>query len=79
MEASKVEVLCPGLTLYRTSHHHWHKIACKIKAPLAQDFQLKLTFSNYTGAYLFDALSIRPVTDRQLDSLANFLEGGKTP
>jgi tetratricopeptide (TPR) repeat protein len=78
-EATKTEVLGPGLNLYRTSHHQWHKVPCKIKAPLAQDCLWKLTFSNYTGAYYFDALSIRPVTDRQLDSLANFLDGGKSP
>ena len=78
-ESSKVEVLGPGMNMYRTSHHQWHKLTCKIKAPLAQDCTLKLTFSNFTGGYLCDALSIRPVSDRQLDSLANFLEGGKTP
>ena len=74
-----MEVLGPGMNMYRTSHHQWHKLSCKIKAPLAQDCTLKLTFSNFTGGYLCDALSIRPVTDRQLDSLANFLEGGRTP
>ena len=78
IEGSKVEVLGP-MNVYRTSHHQWHKLGCRLKAPLAQDFQLKLMLANYTGAYLFDALSIRPVSDRQIDSLANFLEGGKTP
>jgi tetratricopeptide (TPR) repeat protein len=79
VEGTKTEVLAPGMNLYRTSHHHWHKLSCKIKAPMAQDCLLKLTFANHTGAYLYDALSIRSVSDRQLDSLANFLEGGKTP
>lgn len=77
-EATKAEVL-GAMNIYRTSHHEWHKLACKLKAPLAQDCTLKLTFSNHTGGYLYDALSIRPVTDRQLDSLASFLEGGNAP
>lgn len=76
--ATKEEALAAA-TLHRTSHHQWHKLSFKLKAPLAQDFQLKLSFYNHTGATLYDALSIRPVTDRQLDSLTNFLEGGKAP
>ncbi len=76
--ATKEEILAAA-TLHRTSHHQWHKLSFKLKAPLAQDFQLKLSFYNHTGATLYDALSIRPVTDRQLDSLTNFLEGGKAP
>ena len=66
--------------LHRNSHHQWHKLSFKLKAPLAQDFQLQLRFQNQTGAIYYDGLSIRPVGDRQLDSLRNFLEdGGKTP
>jgi tetratricopeptide (TPR) repeat protein len=65
--------------LHRNSHHQWHKLSFKLKAPLAQDFQLKLLFLNHTGAMLYDGLSIRPVTDRQIDSLTSFLEGGKAP
>jgi tetratricopeptide (TPR) repeat protein len=65
--------------LYRNSHHQWHKLSFKLKAPLAQDFTLKLAFLNHTGAILYDALSIRPVSDRQLDALTSFLEGGKAP
>ena len=79
VEETKVEVLGPGMNMHRTSHHQWHKLTCKIKAPLANDCTLKLTFSNTTGAYYFDTLSIRPVSDRQLDSLMNFIEGGKAP
>jgi len=75
---AKTEFLAGG-NILRNSHHQWHKLSFKMKAPLAQDFQLKITFSNITGAMLFDALSIRPVTDRQLDALTNFLEGGKGP
>ncbi|MBI2805816.1 MAG: hypothetical protein HYX68_12625 [Planctomycetes bacterium] len=77
-DQTKEETLASA-TLHRTSHHQWHKLSFKIKAPLAQDCQLKLSFYNHTGATLYDALTIRPVTDRQVDSLVNFLEGGKAP
>ncbi|HZZ82519.1 MAG TPA: PKD domain-containing protein [Gemmataceae bacterium] len=76
-DVTKAEVLAPA-NLYRNSHHQWHKLGFKLKAPLATDFQLKLSFYNHTGAILYDALSIQPVTDRQIDSLTNFLEGGKS-
>ncbi len=79
VEENKIETAGNSMSIYRTSHHQWHKLACKVKAPLAQDSVLKLHFANMTGAYYFDALSIRPVTDRQLDSLQNFIEGGKAP
>ncbi len=71
-------MLAPA-NLYRTSHHQWHKLTFKLIAPPAQDCNLKLSFYNHTGAILYDGLSIRPVTDRQVDSLQNFLEGGKGP
>lgn len=66
-------------TIYRNANHQWHKLGFKLKAPTAQDCNLKITFNNLNGAMLFDDLSIRLVTDRQLDSLNSFLEGPKTP
>ncbi len=74
----KAEVLATA-TLQRNSRHHWHKLSFKLKAPLAQDFTLKISLLNFTGAFLVDALTIRPVSDRHLDSLLNFLEGTKGP
>ncbi|MBM3993737.1 MAG: PKD domain-containing protein [Planctomycetes bacterium] len=77
-DTTKEETLASA-NLYRNSHHQWHKLGFKIRAPLADDCTLKISFYNHTGATLYDALSIEPVTDRQLDSLTNFLEGGKAP
>jgi tetratricopeptide (TPR) repeat protein len=59
--------------------HQWHKLGTKLKAPLAQDFLLKVYFYNMTGIILADALTIRPMTDRQIDALASFYEGPKGP
>jgi len=59
--------------------HHWHRLGCKIKAPLAQDYELKFMFYNQTGITLYDSLSLTPVSDRQVDSLLSFYEGPKTP
>jgi tetratricopeptide (TPR) repeat protein len=65
--------------IYRNAHHHWRKLTFTLKAPPAQDCNLKITFMNMTGAMVFDRLSIQPVSDRQVDSLTAFLEGQKTP
>jgi tetratricopeptide (TPR) repeat protein len=64
--------------IYRNSHH-WHRLGCKLKVPLAQDYELKLMFYNQTGIALYDSLSLTPVSDRQVDSLHSFYEGPKMP
>jgi tetratricopeptide (TPR) repeat protein len=66
-------------SLLRNSYQQWHKAGFKLKAPLAQDFDLFLHFYYLKGAYLFDRLSIRAVSDRQLEALTTFQEGPKTP
>ena len=76
-DPSKEEVLAAA-TLHRSSHHQWHKLSFKLKAPLSQDCLFKLSFYNHTGVTLYDSLSIQPVSDRRIDSLVNFIEGGKT-
>jgi tetratricopeptide (TPR) repeat protein len=68
-----------NLLLPRNSHHQWHKVGIRIKAPMAQDCNLKIIIANMTGVMLFDRLSIRPISDRQADSLSVFLQGGKAP
>ena len=68
-----------GVTVYRNSHHQWHKLGVRLKAPMATDCTLKLTFVNMVGVVLHDRLSIRPVSDRELDSLLVFTEGQKGP
>jgi tetratricopeptide (TPR) repeat protein len=55
----------------------WRKIGFKVKAPLAQDGRLLLMFRNIHGLMEIDALSIRPVSDRQNDSLLSFNEGSE--
>jgi tetratricopeptide (TPR) repeat protein len=64
--------------IYRNSQH-WHRLGCKLKVPLAQDYELKVMFYNQTGITLYDSLSLTPVSDRQVDSLLSFYEGPKTP
>jgi hypothetical protein len=77
-ENSKAPEVISSCYLERNSHQ-WHKLGMKIKAPLAQDFLLKVYFYNQTGIVLFDALSVQPVSDRQVDSLLSFHRGPKTP
>ena len=36
-------------------------------------------FYDQSGFILYDALSVQPVSDRQLDALLTFQEGQKTP
>lgn len=78
-EVTKTESTLGSATLPKTSHHQWHKLSFKMKAPLGQDCQLKFSFYNHTGVILYDGLSLRPVSDQQLDALTSFLEGGKAP
>jgi tetratricopeptide (TPR) repeat protein len=57
----------------------WRKAGVKLKAPLTQDGNLIFTFRNLRGVLEVDALSIRPVSDRQNDSLLSFNEGAEAP
>jgi tetratricopeptide (TPR) repeat protein len=61
------------------THHTWHKMGLKIKAPPAPDCLWRLLIQNVTGFVLIDRISIQPVTDRELDTLMMFQEGLKTP
>ena len=44
-------------------------------APLTQDGRLEFGVGHIRGVMEIDALSIREITDRQNDSLTNFIEG----
>jgi tetratricopeptide (TPR) repeat protein len=68
-----------GQYMPRNTIHAWHKFGVKLKAPAAQDCLFKLLFLNTNGHVLVDRVSIQPVTDRQLDTLMTFVEGGKAP
>ena len=78
-EAAPKPSVLVGQSSPRNSHHAWHKIGLKIKAPLAQDCLLRVLFLNASGFVLVDRVSIQPVSDRQLDTLMTFLEGQKAP
>jgi tetratricopeptide (TPR) repeat protein len=60
----------------RATFRQWHKLSFKLKAPVT-DCLLKINFMNMSGAIHFDDLSLRLVTDRQLDDLVHFQEEGK--
>ena len=45
----------------------------------AADGKLMFSLRHVWGVMEVDGISIRPVTDRQVDSLANFVEGPATP
>jgi tetratricopeptide (TPR) repeat protein len=57
----------------------WRKLAYKIKAPQAADGRLQLMIANSPGLMEIDGLTVRPVSDRQNDSLTSFLEGTEMP
>lgn len=75
-ENSKAPEILASCYLERNTHQ-WHKLGLKIKAPLAQDFSLKIMFYNQSGIILYDSLSVLPVSDRQVDSLLSFHRGPK--
>lgn len=53
----------------------WRKLGFKFTAPLTQDGKLDFTIRHIRGVMELDGLSIREVSDRQNDSLTNFIEG----
>jgi hypothetical protein len=61
------------LNLPRT-YGQWRKSATLVRAPLAQDGTLKLSFTNAYGTMKIDGLRILPVSDRQLDTRRSFIE-----
>lgn len=65
----------PAANVYLNVHHRWHKAGGKVRVPLDQDFFFRFRFGNMVGAYHFDRVSLRPISDRHMDALTNFLEG----
>ncbi len=63
----------------RSAFHRWHKVGLKVKGPPAQDCEFLIRFVQIPGAMLIDRLSIRPISDRQVDALTSFFEGPKAP
>jgi tetratricopeptide (TPR) repeat protein len=71
--------MAQGLLYYERTLGRWHKVAFTVKAPPAADGMLTLAISHICGVVEVDGLSVRPVSDREHDSLVNFLEGPTTP
>ena len=46
------------------SFGQWRKMGYKLKAPLAADGRLMLSFRGPTGILEIDALSVRPISER---------------
>jgi tetratricopeptide (TPR) repeat protein len=57
----------------------WRKAGFKAKGPLAADGHLRIHVMNAMGYMEIDAISVRPVSDRENDSLTGFLEGTEAP
>ncbi len=52
----------------------WRRVGYLMKTPVTQDGMLAFSLRQIVGLFEFDDVSITPVTDRQYDSLSNFLE-----
>jgi tetratricopeptide (TPR) repeat protein len=59
---------------FARSHGQWRKLATKLRVPPSKDGTLRITFVNVNGSIVIDGLKVLPVTDRQADSLRNFIE-----
>ena len=53
----------------------WRKQGFLVRAPVTQDGRVDFSIRLVSGVMEIDAFSILPVSDRQMDSLANFIEG----
>jgi hypothetical protein len=68
-----------GTLYYERTWGRWHKVAFTVKAPPEADGMLTLGINHICGVVEVDSVSVRPVSDREHDSLVNFLEGPTTP
>jgi hypothetical protein len=68
-----------GTVYYQRTLGSWRKISYNMKAPPTPGAKLAMSIRHIFGVMEFDGISVRPVSDREHDSLANFLEGPTTP
>lgn len=61
------------------SYGGWRKIAARLKAPPTEEGKLYVHVNYSQGYYEIDGLSIRPLSDRQNDTLHNFIERVEKP
>jgi tetratricopeptide (TPR) repeat protein len=60
------------------TYGHWRKIGVKMHAP-APDGRLRLSVRSFLGMMELSGLSVRPVSDLQVDTLRSFTEGTDPP
>jgi tetratricopeptide (TPR) repeat protein len=68
-----------GTVYYERTLGRWRKISFNIKGPPKSDGRIVLSIRHIFGVMELDGISVQPVSDRQHDSLVNFLEGPSTP
>jgi hypothetical protein len=68
-----------GTVYFERTLGRWRKISFNMKAPPKSDGKLMFSIRHIFGVGELDGISVRPVSDREHDSLANFLEGAPTP
>lgn len=68
-----------GTLYYERTLGRWYKVGLNVKAPPTNAGELTLSIRHIYGALEIDGISVRPVSDRDHDSLVNFLEGPTTP
>jgi tetratricopeptide (TPR) repeat protein len=68
-----------GTVYYERTLGRWRKISFDIKGPPASEGKLLFSIRHDFGVMELDGISVRPVSDREHDSLVNFLEGPPTP
>ncbi len=60
---------------FNYTNGQWRKLGYLVRAPLTQDGLVAMSMRLVVGAMELDSLSIKPVSDRQFDQLANFTQG----
>jgi tetratricopeptide (TPR) repeat protein len=61
------------------SYGMWRKFAGKLRAPAVEQGKVYVQISYAQGIYEIDGLTIRPLSDRQNDTLQNFIERPDQP
>jgi tetratricopeptide (TPR) repeat protein len=64
-----------GTVYYERTLGRWRKISYNMKAPPTPSVKFTMSIRHIYGVMELDAVSVRPVSDREHDSLANFIEG----
>jgi tetratricopeptide (TPR) repeat protein len=68
-----------GTLYFERTLGRWRKLGFRMQGPPASAGRLEFSLRHIFGVAQIDAISVRPVSARQADSLTNFLEGTETP